>query len=434
MLGEQKGSDIVVLEPNTAGDDYVIGDVHGNPCLREVFNLLGENDRLLIVGDLTDRGKDSIGVIELVIQHQDKIFVSRGNHENFCLQTIAILEECILKDPQAVGFINTLIANWEQTKDITPIREAIQKNPEMEMLFLHALYNGGEWLVSLFANELEEKKITIENRDGQKTIVYRDNSKIKMIREYMEKLPYIIHVEGDKPYNVVHADFPLSDRELQKRIKEGRGLSDSERHYITWAREKGGDVLIRNKRRTSHSLPTFTGHTPLEIAGTSPVREKTNTYNIDVHNSGVSLVINLTKGSSQFIGAGKAKLSDVIIAAKTKIDTQLYIWNNLTAFLQAMRECETLKDYERALLTWSKEKAFNLEGFNLDEGVIFYYFSRKNLIRYAHHHQAVSKETHKKLIENPALRKLLSFNTFKRTPDTPDKVLPSNLCRSPKFR
>ena len=58
------------LPPNTTGTDYVVGDIHGH--VTQLLNNLediGFNkgcDRLICVGDLIDRGPESIEAIELL--------------------------------------------------------------------------------------------------------------------------------------------------------------------------------------------------------------------------------------------------------------------------------------------------------------------------------------------------------------------------------
>lgn len=77
--------------------DYVIiGDIHG--CYEEFVALLEKNGfeikdgklthqdaskRVVLVGDLVDKGYDVKGVIELVYNNLDMIFSVKGNHENF---------------------------------------------------------------------------------------------------------------------------------------------------------------------------------------------------------------------------------------------------------------------------------------------------------------------------------------------------------------
>jgi len=73
----------VIMEKGINGRTIVIGDVHG--CLEELEELLKTVqfkfgiDRLIIVGDLIDRGPDSVGVVRRCRQLDAE--VTMGNHE-----------------------------------------------------------------------------------------------------------------------------------------------------------------------------------------------------------------------------------------------------------------------------------------------------------------------------------------------------------------
>jgi bis(5'-nucleosyl)-tetraphosphatase (symmetrical) len=64
---------------------WVIGDVHG--CLTELEGLLGRigwrpgGDRLWLVGDLVNRGRDSLGVLRWAYRHRDDLVAVLGNHD-----------------------------------------------------------------------------------------------------------------------------------------------------------------------------------------------------------------------------------------------------------------------------------------------------------------------------------------------------------------
>jgi len=73
---------------------YAIGDVHG--CLNEMKALLAKvdeqikpEDQIVFLGDYVDRGPDSKGVIEHLIEreksHQNKHIFIRGNHEDMMM-------------------------------------------------------------------------------------------------------------------------------------------------------------------------------------------------------------------------------------------------------------------------------------------------------------------------------------------------------------
>ena len=65
--------------------NYVIGDVQG--CNRTLQRLLKKidfdplTDHLWLVGDLVNRGPDSLGVLEFVYQHRKSISIVLGNHD-----------------------------------------------------------------------------------------------------------------------------------------------------------------------------------------------------------------------------------------------------------------------------------------------------------------------------------------------------------------
>ena len=63
----------------------VVGDVHGE--FRTLMKLLDKfpTEQVCIVGDLIDRGPDSIEVVDHVIANSDRIKCVRGNHEQLCL-------------------------------------------------------------------------------------------------------------------------------------------------------------------------------------------------------------------------------------------------------------------------------------------------------------------------------------------------------------
>lgn len=78
---------IKYLPANTKGEDYVVGDLHG--CYAEFKSLLTRIkfdkavDRMFSVGDLIDRGKDSLKCLELI--NEPWFHAVRGNHEDMFL-------------------------------------------------------------------------------------------------------------------------------------------------------------------------------------------------------------------------------------------------------------------------------------------------------------------------------------------------------------
>lgn len=80
----------IIHEINTAGKDYIVGDIHG--CWEQLqfqMKLVGfdkSKDRLFSVGDLIDRGPDNEKVLSLL--QESWFFPVRGNHEDFMIDAL----------------------------------------------------------------------------------------------------------------------------------------------------------------------------------------------------------------------------------------------------------------------------------------------------------------------------------------------------------
>jgi len=74
---------------------YAIGDIHGGAkTLRALLGRIGlrRGDRLHLLGDLIDRGPDSRGVLDTVLNLREAGFTVRpirGNHEDMLLRTLS---------------------------------------------------------------------------------------------------------------------------------------------------------------------------------------------------------------------------------------------------------------------------------------------------------------------------------------------------------
>src|SRR3546814_791450 len=75
------------LAANKVGSDFIVGDLHGCLDLLQVeLDRVGfdrAKDRLFSVGDLIDRGPDSMGCLRLL--REPWFFAARGNHEDMLL-------------------------------------------------------------------------------------------------------------------------------------------------------------------------------------------------------------------------------------------------------------------------------------------------------------------------------------------------------------
>ena len=67
---------------------FVTADIHGyytyylEALKKQGFDINNPNHKLIICGDLFDRGREPKELINFVLEHRDKIIFIRGNHED----------------------------------------------------------------------------------------------------------------------------------------------------------------------------------------------------------------------------------------------------------------------------------------------------------------------------------------------------------------
>lgn len=234
------------LPANTDGRDFIVGDLHG--CLdllqaqlvRLEFDVTV--DRLFSVGDLTDRGPDSMGCLRLL--REPWFFAVRGNHENM------LIDFC--------------------HEEVQPYGSSV-----CAALFFR---NGGAWVRALDADTQAELRQELLPR--------------------VLSLPYVITVgEGASMFHVAHAELMTGSIDqggfwsrldgsptdgTRKRVLTDDQLTDNVLtemiEPLTWGRRlvgqvKGdsleeigtpaGTLLISQEPMHPGLSLTYAGHTPL---------------------------------------------------------------------------------------------------------------------------------------------------------------------------
>jgi len=328
-------ADIQVVQENTVGGrDFVIGDIHGRPdLLQQVLDKLGANDRLFMVGDLIDKGPDSLGVIQLVNdpKYKDKVFVIRGNHEQLCLDAIKSLElfTVLLAGADISETITNLqklcsiVAGFAKTgdKDRRTFVETILGRPLVpgqdsdEALLritkdLHShIRNAGSWMTDLYLRELAEQKIQVsvvgngEAKEARKETVYPKSSRIKDLREYLGSLPVLLLKTGKDPFVLAHAEVPITDQEMFARVeRKDLTLPPEQIDYSMWARLKS--LLHRILHiRGPNAIPAVVGHSPAINLEEPAVRVESNTINDDVGSYLLDnvMMVDMTAGTAELL-------------------------------------------------------------------------------------------------------------------------------------
>lgn len=320
----RKAADIAVLNENVLGRDVLIGDVHGEftqfkNVVADLFATPSDNhNRLIIVGDLIDRGSGSLDVLQYIYNTNEeckksglpkKIYFIKGNHEEMALKVIKLK---IKKEEDPKNFTADDDINFTKAQG-------------------HHERNGGEWLT--------KGKFTIDQ--------------LKIIEEILEPAPYILHVNGKNPFNVVHADMPFRDDILLDKIKhDDFSLDNNEKEYAVWARASHkADIPIKDHGRNTESIPTYCGHT---IFGGA--RKDTNHINLDFGSyfSGAILAIDHTKSSLILYSGIKTKLLKIIVQEELQYALST-IEKQIQSLFKKMHDNDIIKPHQSSTLSLNEE-------------------------------------------------------------------------------
>lgn len=174
-----------------SGRIFCVGDIHGeitkfNEKLISV-NFDKKSDIMLSVGDLIDRGEDSLSCLELI--NEPWFHCVRGNHEQMAFDAI---------------------------------------NEESDERVMHWMQNGGDWYIKLLPEDMLYAKRLIKQIDS---------------------LPYVIEINVNGTIIVIcHADYPCNTYEYGKPIHKEATIWNRQRY--TDSRDnytmeiKGADLFI----------------------------------------------------------------------------------------------------------------------------------------------------------------------------------------------
>lgn len=164
----------------------VISDIHGH--LNRLVRLLkkmnyGGNDILLIVGDLIDKGPESLGVVRHVMElcRQRRVYVSMGNVEQYRLQ---LLRKVLRTDDTSEPCVEELVG------------------------YLH--WSAGYWGNSLFQEMLSEMGVSVSQVNSENAAEHMKQMEEQFRKEldFLWSRPTIL-TAGD--YLFVHGGVPTDD-------------------------------------------------------------------------------------------------------------------------------------------------------------------------------------------------------------------------------
>lgn len=216
------------LPANVRGRDLIVGDLHGHRSLLEAeldrLDFDPSRDRVLSVGDLVDRGPESLATLSLI--EEPWFHAVLGNHELMLLNHLGYYDSHVhSKKSFACG--------------------------------------DGQWIVGAVA---------------------KHRKRIRKLADCLAALPLALHVEAAVSFNVAHGDLlPIGSR--QEALLDDETLCIHQADASTSSRRNFGEALkcaLLGLRFAEH--PVQVSDTPL---GALPITYvgHSRTRNVTVHNS-----------------------------------------------------------------------------------------------------------------------------------------------------
>lgn len=188
---------------------FAIGDIHG--CSRELKVLLeflraernlSAGDLVVFIGDFVDRGPDTRGVIQLLVEFQqafpETIFL-RGNHEDMLLDFLGY------EGSQGNVYILNGGANTLQSYDISPAdtsETVVEKLPPLHLGFLLGLESFVQVDGYIFVHAGLNPLKSLSDQEGRDLFWIRDEF-IANVHQFNATVVF-----GHTPYQNVLFNFP----------------------------------------------------------------------------------------------------------------------------------------------------------------------------------------------------------------------------------
>ena len=258
-----------------SGKHYIISDIHGMyGTYKNVMKKIKHNDHLYILGDVIDRGKDGIKIIQDIMMRQinrnsnSQITFLLGNHEMQFLETVLIMENCGLCEEDLINIIQRKKIK-EQIEEYHLLNDDIYKEElkRCEEKFKKCDEKYQELIDNKKVNEKDLYYIGIwltTNR-GNTTIfdfLKKNRQEQKDIYEFLYNSHVVLPQQiNNKDYLLVHAMPPKNPNMIQTMKETGKGYK-----YSELSREDYGYMLQEKKEDTYQKskecgFTTICGHT-----------------------------------------------------------------------------------------------------------------------------------------------------------------------------
>lgn len=185
---------------------FIVSDIHGMyPQFEEMLDNWNDSDKLVILGDMIDRGAYSHQVVQKVMSLQEKygadhVIVLKGNHEDMLSYFLdGLMDPDIFLKHGGRECLQSFLGDFDET-NLTEVRKTFIKNFSEELAFLRnarSYYTFGHLLITHAGFDSEYK-------DWLQT----KPENFLWTRKHYEKpnVTGLVNVFGHTPVREIHSD------------------------------------------------------------------------------------------------------------------------------------------------------------------------------------------------------------------------------------
>ena len=328
------------FQPNSKGKDYITGDIHGMYDLlmyhlKNSLNFNFKKDRLFIVGDLIDRGQQSVECLKLL--NNDWCFSILGNHESMMLSSY--YHEHIKHD--------LIFKVW--------LKDAVQK----------WLNGHGKWFNSLLEETQEELVdialglplfIELETKQGKKIGISHGDF---YLEDWNDIYPLITEYDNKINYLTNQLETTNDKNTIQQILDSNVYFLPRELELFLWERSKYNDM---------HAFDNDNYHVKnidLITVGHSVIQYKPNEFN-QVYKEPFLIGNTLYLDSGTCMPYYQKEMIKILDRSVNKIKNNINTYNQ-DEYVKNINKMETMQSKIFQMEHFLEDKPFSISFYDVDK-------------------------------------------------------------------
>lgn len=238
----QQRRNVPPTSKTNSGKTYAISDIHGMyGSYMEVIQNLNENDTLFVIGDVIDRGKNGIKILQDMMKRKNVKFIL-GNHEWQMIQVLDLIRKYNLSEKDIANYIKAgeeiySERDWISYGDEEEAEKCRKKKEEylkeirniqlddydMRLMYIWTLENSGIYTLDEFLKLAKKQQDEIYEYVTEACVMARkqiNNKNVIMVHASPLELESLVDSASKKPEGGIKYSFIAggNDKRLTKSV------------------------------------------------------------------------------------------------------------------------------------------------------------------------------------------------------------------------